>query len=577
MSFIMSPGHAISLDGLRLMQAGRPAIHPGFTLDVSRDGTTWGNPAVVVSSLISELSDGDIVAQEHTGNREPVLYVRIEADTHAGLVAGDTALSAVVGKACPLTWQPPDPLAPPTVIDVVHSRMDHQWDDWDALNRRRVWMVSMSALPWPRSATKTITPAVATAASTVVNSGASTTGWTTSNGTVSVVSGAVVTTYAAGSTGSGLRLDGPVDTSSAKYIGVDWKSSVPAYHGFWVDDSSVQMTEVRREPSPTATFTRSWYKVSKATSSVASLTLVVVHAAAAATVTLSIDQVVKANTLPASGASKQIGRSIDPGGNVPAQGTIFVQHPTAGLGQTIVFSHPATGGYSPALRTYRAASGTVITDAGAVSGFQNPLDTVTSFVIPAAAVPRGDVHLWARIVRATAGSGTVSGAAYSAAGAGAYVGDSQAFAVQRTFPANVWQMFQLARLTLPTANIGIGGYVQIDVVGAGLIIDDAWLFAMDRGRLTVLDCGTGTPTVGTISNRLRVSAPSLEEPNGSILVGVAADWSNAHTPASSTVQCDQTGHRFDADGSMIHIVTSGPTTEASVSFEHYARFRAEAG
>lgn len=582
---ITNPGHAITLGDLRLMQAGRPAVHDGFTLDVSKDGFTWGNPAVVISTLISELSDGDIVTQTRAGNREPVLYVRIEADTHAGLIAGDSALSAVVGLPCELSWQNPDPLAPLTVIDVVHSRMDHAWDDWDALNRRRVWIISMSALPWPRSADLVVTPAVATpvAAPTVVNNGSATTGWTSSNGTLTVVSGAVVTTYdpsiGTDFSGTDLVLAGAIDTSVQKYIAVDWKTSLAVYQALWLNsDPFNQPTEVRREPAPTATFTRSWYKVPDATASLSSLKFVVIHAKSTGSATLSIDQVVKAETLPVIGTARQLARTIDPGGNVTAEGTVIVQHATTGLRQTIVFSHPTQGGYSPPLRQWRVAGSTPTTDVNSVSGFRNTLDTVISFCIPTASIPRGDVHLWGRILRPTAGAGTILGAAYSAAATGAYVGDSQPFRVDRTFPADEWVLVPLARLTLPTSEIGPVGFVQIDMNATGLQLDEAWLFAMDKGRLTILDCGAGTPTIGTISNRLRIEAPSLAEPFGGILVGVAADWSNAHTPAASTVLCDQTGHRFDLDdGSMIHVVTSGPSTEASVSFEHYPRWRAEAG
>lgn len=584
---ITNPEHGITLGGLSLMAAGDSVDHAaGFTTEVSADGTTWGNPQVVVSSLISELSSGDIVTQQHVGNREPVLYVRISADTHAGLIAGDTALSAVVGPPCELTWQNPDPAAPLTVIDVLHSRMDHSWDDMDSLRRRRTWIVTMSALPDVRSADLVITPAVATAASTVVNSGSATTGWTTGNGVVSVVSGAVVSTYSpavdfGGFSGSDLILTGTIDTTVQKYIAVDWKSSLPGLHNLWFNsDPFSQSAEVRREPAPTATFTRSWYKVSAATLSLSSIKFVIVHPLNTGSATLSIDQVIKAETLPANSTFRQLTRTVDPDGNVPAEGSILVQHSTAGLWQTMVYSHPAIGGYSPALRPWRSSSDAVSANAFAVSGFFNSINGNCIFHVPAEAVPEGEVHLWARLNKASSG-GTVnvSWAAVSAMGTTS-VGDQQQGTTACNFPlGDTWYLFPIARLTLPTTPIGPAGFVGIAIqaAGANIVIDDAWLFAMDKGRLTVVDCGNGAPTVGAISNRLRIDAPSLEKPFGGILTGTATDWSDAYGPPATKVLCDQTGHRFDPAGSAVFVVAAGPTSEVSVSFEHYPRWRAEAG
>lgn len=585
---IANPGHGITLGGLSLMADGDSVVHDGgFTTEVSADGTTWGNPEVVISTLISQLTDGDLVTQTRAGNRQPVLYVRIAADTHAGLIAGDTALSAVVGTPCELTWQPFDPLAPLTVIDVVHSRMDHTWDDMDERRRRRTWVVTMSALPWPRSATQVVTPAVATGATTVVNAGTATTGWTAANSppgaTVTVASGAIVNTYAAGASGAGLRLAGPVDVSTTKYIAVDWKTSVPAFHGFWVDDSGIQITEVRREPAPVATFTRSWYQVDDAATSIASLTFVVVHTATTATATLSIDQVIKASTLPVTGTARQLSRTIDPDGNIPAEGTIKVQHATEGLGQVIVFSHPAEGGYSPALRQWRISGDTPTPDTGVVSGAFNTLVAATGYRAPITSVPVGDVQLWARLARSgSTGAVRIFWAAESWVGS-SVVGDQQAGSTVVDFPvSDAWYMVPLGRMTSPPAKVGPAGFFQMGIQrdsssSANIIIDEAWLFAMDKGRLTVVDCGTGTPTIGSIANRLRVAAPSLDAPFGAIEVATAADFSDSYVATSTKVMCDQTGHRFDPNGSVIYAVTSGPATEASVSFEHYARWRAEAG
>lgn len=589
MPLVKNPQHGISLGGLSLMSGGRPVVHAaGFTTEVSADGTTWGNPAVVVSSLISELADGDVVQQTHVGNREPVLYVRLSADTHAGLVAGDSELSEVVGGPCELVWRSPDPLAPPTVIDVVHSRMDHQWDDMDSLRRQRVWVVTMSALPRPRSSGKVLTPAVTGVAPTVLDAGTVTTNWTAPGpvgAVVSVVSGAVTNTYDpdidAGTTqGASLRRTFPsaVNTSVSKYVAIDWKTSIPVVFGFRVNGTVANLAEVRREPGA-ATFSRSWFKLGDTTNTLSMLDFLIVHPEnAAASATLSIDQVLLANELPSTGTARQQTRTIVPGGNVSTEGTIILQHETEGLGSALVYTHPVKGGYSPPLRQWRIAGTTPVSDTFAVSGFYSFLGTPTSFFIPIDSVPTGEVHLWARAARNAVGASTFTGAARSAF-QGTYFGASQTYSTVVNFGAAfTYAMLPLARFTLPVSKVGIGGYVQIDIAAdAATYFDEAWLFAMDKGRLTVVECGTGTPTPGGTANRVLLNAPSAAEPFGSIMVATRADLADAYSPNVGTVLCDQVGHRFDTDGTMIFTIAAAPATAAGVSLEHYPRWRAEAG
>lgn len=590
MTLITNPGHGVTLGGLALMAGGKPVSYAaGFTLEVSRDGTTWSNPDVVVSSLISEFSDGDLVVQQRVGNRQPVLYVRISATTHSGLVAGDSALSAVVGGPEDLIWQPPDPSAPPTVYEVVHSRMDHAWDDWDEMNHRRVWTITMSAMPWPRSVNKIITPAVTAVAPTVVDSGSATTNWTApgpTGATVTVVSGAVTSTYnpstvnGNGTYGSALRRTASIGTTTSKYIGIDWKSSLPAVQSVQVNGNPFALeTEVRREPLAGG-YTRSWYRMADSVTTVNTLELGTQHPAnAAASATLSIDQVLLANALPASGTTRQKISTIFPGGSVPAEGTVLVQHPTAGLGQTVVFTHPAGGGYTPPLRQWKVAGAADTADSTLVSGAFTALSPAYEVAVPVNAIPDGDTHLWTRMRRTTAGLVRLSWAAYSTVLATpSALGNSMSGFIDLNFAvANQWYMVPMARFTSPPVKIREAGLLRIGIAGDTLTqIDEGWIFAMDKGVLTVLDNGSGTASATGAANRLRVAAPSLEDPLGDLMVGFEADFSDSHTANASLVACDQVHHRFDPGGSVIFTVTSGTDT-AAVSFEHYPRWRSEAG
>lgn len=588
--------HGISLGGFILMEFGEPYDHDeGFRTEVSADGTTWGSVETVVSQIISALSDGDLVSETHVGNRELTLTVRISGTWGGDVTLGEKALSAVVGKPAELVWQPADLDEPPTVFDVLYSTMDFKWDDFEELIRTRTYTVTLTALPWGRSAEKVVTPAVTPGSPAAIDSGSATTNWTAPYGptgaTVTVVSGAVTATYNSALKnsrpyfpfyGTTLRRTATINVTADKFVGIDWKSSVGGY--FFISTEAGVMTEVRREPAPSSGYTRSWFRASDSVGSIAyvDVELNLNGKKGVGTQTLAVDQIVQANALPTTGTSRQVTRIIEPGGSVAAEGDVIVQHASAGLGRAIIHSHTAGNGYSPALSQWWSNGPTRVADATTVSGARNSLATTrTLFNIPFSALPEGSAHLWAR-VRQTTGTAQMVGIAYGVGSdMGGYVPDAQEFETRFVIPdANIWTIVPIARVVLPPRTLGPAGSVRVALLRStvhDLELDEAWLFAMDKGRLTVVDCGTGTPAIGTSHNRLVVSPPSLERPHGDILVGTAEDLSNVYTPADGLIACDQVGHRFDPDGgSTVFTVTDG-TTGAAVSFEHYARWRANAG
>lgn len=587
---IASPGHGLSIDTLALMANGEPVTHPGgFTTEVSADGSTWGNAEVVIEKIISALAEGDVVAETHVGNREVVIFVRLIGQVSGDLPRGEKALASVVGKPAKVVWQPPDAGEPPTVFWVVHSRMRFEFDDFAELDRNRTYALTLSALPWGRSATKTITPAVTAVAPTVVDAGSSTANWTAPGppgATVSVVSGAVTSTYdpdvlSGAFYGSALRRTAVINTSTSKYIGIDWKSSLPSVHAVVVNQNPYSSeTEVRRE-TLTNGYTRSWYRMADALESVTSIELGTIHpASAAASATLSIDQVLLANALPASGTTRQKVSTIFPDGSVPASGEVRVEHATAGLGQTIVYTYPLSNGYSPPLRQWKYAGAADTADAAIVSGAYTPLSQDIWFSIPWDAVPAGDTQLWARLYRNTAATVRLTWNAYASfPGISNAVGDQVSGAVDWNFQATTWTLVPIGRFVSPPSQLGPSGHLRVSVgasLDATVAIDEAWLFAMDKGTLTVVNNLTGTAALGGAANRLRVSAPSLEEPLGALMAGYRSDWADSHTVLSQNLISDQRDHRFHPDGTGIFTVTSG-ALDAAVSLEHYAAWHSNAG
>lgn len=552
-------------------------------------GHDRGSPEAVVADVQSSLGDGSMTKVTRWDNRTVTLPVVIQAATMQALSDAEALLVAeTLKERNQFTFNPGDGTSADSVFDTFTADLVQEYDDDREIALMRLYTLTLQAHPWPHSANKVITPALVTAAPTSVDTGAATTNWTApvpTGATLSVVSGAVRSTYNPATTiglglyGASLRRTATVSTSTDKYISVDWKTSLASYVGLQTNATVGNLPEVRREPGAVAGFTRSWFQVPDSVTSLAWFEFGAVHAAGTGSATLEIDLVQKAATLPASGTARQLTRTIDPGGSVPAEGTVQVAHATAGLGQVIVFSHPATGGYNPPLRQWRVASDTVTADSSLVSGSSNPLLGLSVFNIPATAVPSGDVHLWARLSSA-ANTGLIN--IYSNARqfvSGALVGGQQNVTTTiGVSSVNAWELYPIARFTMPN-NLSPASLIQIQIqrdTGSTLDmrLDEAWLFAMDAGRLTALNVGTGTPAVGSVHNRLRVSAPSLTDPFGRLEVATQPDYSDAFTP--SAVYCDQRGHKFSPDGSLVFTVTSG-VTDAVVSLEHYPRWHSNAG
>ncbi|WP_181312460.1 hypothetical protein [Nocardioides campestrisoli] len=577
---MQQPDHSLSIGGLSLVKRGRAVVHPeGFTTSVSADGTEWGNPAAVIAELLSGLSDGEIRSRRRTSNREPVIYVQATGANAFALEAAEKALMRVTGRPADVVWTPPL-MGTPTVFDASWSELEFLFDDAAEMRGQRKYRITFSALPWARSQSLVVTPAAASGGPTVVNDCSSATGWASSDGAVTVVSGAVVSTYDASVVdpfpGTTLTLTQAIDTSANHHLGIDWKSSIPSLHALQVGVDLIP--EARRE-SLAGGRTRSWYYIPDST--LRAFTFGIVHSASAGTATLSVDQVVTAPTLPVTGTARQLTRTIKPAGSVPAEGTIVVQHETNALGDTIVYTHPLGRGYNPALMPFRTSSAPRTSNSLMVSGAHCDLSTPLVFSVPISAIPDGGAQLWLK-----AGVGGVGGnvrfawSATSWQSGHAQVGSRQSGMQTVPIPVGPHRIIPIGRMTLPPSRVSeASGFVVFivevvsgsPVAGSNVYVDEGWVFAMERGTLSVINAGNNPVTPGLTAGRLRISAPSLETPHGSFMVATAADWSDAWEPNAENVQVDQKGHTFDPEvGSMVYVVTTD-APEPSISFEHYPR------
>lgn len=563
-------------------------------------GSDRGSPEQVVAEVISALTVGSLNRVTHYSNRTVTIPVLVEGANLSELAMSEALLVAEARKPLnELALDPGDGAAPTSVFSTFEADLAPVPSDDAEQQLMRRYVLTISAHPWPRSVTKITTPAVVTAAPTVVDSGSSTTNWTATfpaGATLSVASGAVRSTYdprivdwnASGNCTAVMRRTAAINTSSSKYIAVDWKASRGVFYWFQTDAWATigMLKEVRREPGAVAGFTRSWYRVPDSVTSVAWIEFAVWHPVdtVATSSTFDIDQVLLANALPSQGTGRQKSAAIFPGGSVSTEGDILIQHPTSNLGRSVIYTHPIRDGYSPPLRPWRTGGGPVTTNTGMVSGSYTDVTAPEIYEVPVAALPAGAAHLWVKMGATSTSAVKLKWSVMSFQGGIGQVGGEQLGSLLVQVPqVGPHYLFPIARVNLPPTQVsGPNGTVAFVIEkdasssGIGVTLDEAWIFAMDEGTLTVVDAGTVAAQSGQSANRLRISGPSLTAPYGDLRVATAADWSDAWEPAATNILCDQRGHRFSPDGSMIFTVTPA-ATDAAVSLEHYRRWHTHAG
>ena len=141
-----------------------------------------------------------------------------------------------------------------------------------------------------------------------------------------------------------------------------------------------------------------------------------------------------------------------------------------------------------------------------------------------------------------------------------------------------YELHTLGRMSLPPARVGPSGFVQIGLLynsGSPTITLDEVYLLHESGDLTVVECGTASPSAGAASNRLWLDAPSLDDPQGSVWVGAAADRSDARYAGTAVAARPPYGHNLEPGGMNVFTVTSNADS-AAVSSTHYKRWHTHA-
>lgn len=552
-----------------------------FSIEFEEDHGTAEN---VYDVLVSLLSDGEIATSTRVGNREITVTVLVEGPTLADLAIYEAQLVAECEKPqSTLTLDPGDDYASASVFDTFRVQARLLYDAGLEQSTFRRYELTIPAWPYPRGATTVVTSATAsTPTYTVVDNGSALSGggfsWaliTTDSTTLSIVSGKVQVAYSgAGTSVRAVQRAGTVSLTGKRYIVFDAAATVPIT-GLQLLNTGLLHSLAATMDLGGGTF-RYFFSVPEGTASIAGFTLAI-RGTWTSGKTFSIDQVQTSDSIPFLGTARQKAMSLVPGGSVRTSGSIQISHASNALGTTIVYTHPSGTGYLPPLRPWRVSGDAVTSDSTMLSGARNNLTGITTFNVPEVNLPRGGVEVWAWLHSSSAGTFTMFWSLFS------YMGSTQLSAEGRTtsitLPATTWTLKCLGATTMPPVDIGPAGYVSVQMqrdAASGLTIqlDEAYLFATDYGRLTIVDCGTGSPAAGAASNRLWIDAPTPANPNGGLYRGNASDRSDQWHAGGVALPWQV--HDFDPAGMNVFVATQN-TIDASTSLEHYRRWHTHNG
>lgn len=183
-------GVSWTLDGVELAGSADDVQPGGYWFKTLADGWDLGEPEAVKVVFESLAADGEDERLSRHGNRTVAFQVTICGSDTLATGAGERALRLAMNKRTTLVFRPPDGLGRPVVFDVLTATMKYDADDF-ALTRAEVqvtFAVTLTCKPFTRPLDPvTVSMTYGTDTGSSLDSGGSTTGWSSSDGTLSAV------------------------------------------------------------------------------------------------------------------------------------------------------------------------------------------------------------------------------------------------------------------------------------------------------------------------------------------------------------------------------------------------------
>lgn len=582
-------------------------VGKGFELEAagSEAGTGFGNPVPITKAIASFLQDGALVATTRHDNREMPLFLTVRAETPSGLAAGEAAIVAecnqlAAGKRRALQWTPPNG-APTCVFDVVAAQLELDFDDFvEVSDLERRYKLTLTTLPFARSkkAISYVVPSPATSVvEEVISDGTSLTGWNyggasgvdpdsqwelqTNGGNLHLFRESWNNIPGGTSQASFLEHDGlAVDMTNKPYLRINMWGGAAVSNGSYSPLTISVYLNGSSTPASVVAVNGNEYVYDASHISTLNKVRIVFNRSLTTTGMFTIDNyvdyVLASNSTVHAPTGRQNARQIPVVGSARSEASLIVADAAAALGSVLVYTTSEPNAVQPQLRPWKVSGPTATNDSTLVSGERSNLSTAHDFDLPAAGVPAAGYLL---VVRIRNNNGAVGDALNWSASSrmGTTTIDTVTGPGLLLDPdiSGVWQLLALDVLTLPPAQLGADGFVRIRLSATVSVdLDEAWLFNLENGQLTWVDCGSGTPAVGGPSSRLWVDSASVDDPKPSIWRGTKDTRSDAIHAGIATHAWG--AHEFVPPLVNVFTVTTD-STAADVTLNYYPRWHTHAG
>lgn len=565
--------HVLRLNSF-LLSAGDEAAQTG-----DEAGTWWwdiygadfetGAAEPIEVTMRTLLQDGARVVTEGYGNRE-VTFVAVVGGVNSGALArAEKALALQLGRRGELGWTPSDGWAPESVFDIETSSMTAgaPGDDDDLLevqHNERVYLLRFVCQPFVRPALPVVVPAipvpVAALSETVLDAGTTTTRWTARIGTLHD-RGSYLEVDKSASPRAVFTPAAPVALTGKPYVSLISANGLP-----YCDVNGVRATFVGSEAASltlggdTLAATRYYWLTEQTTA-----TKIEWGVNFDTPFGFSFADVRIRNLPPYSGTLRQSRRSIEVDGSVRTQGTLQVAAPEGEALGTVVFYSSACDANIPSLRAYSVPNvdNPAAPNADALSGFVEFMGTPTVFEVPVADLAEGKCQILTRLANPFGGTnnGAVTWTAETVVG-GAVVGPAITGSMAATVEVGEFKVVALGTVDLPAVDLPDDSTARIRITLLGShFYDEAWLFNLDRGAVTVVEAGD--------HSHLWIETATTARPRPAIYVGDSNNRSAAfHDPALVGAWGI---HEFAPTLTNTLVGTAGCEGPA-VTFEYYPRF-----
>jgi len=581
---------------------------PGAWVETSADGSNFGNPKAVVTEIRSMLLDGSLGTIASYENREVPLQVRFTAADGDQLARLEELLVAEVRKGGNmLTYTPSVAFAEPAVFEVVWSEIAVDWSsEWDldeVMRVQRAYGLTLTCRPFARSLNPVTVPAVPAPppgtppAPLTMDNGSSTTGWSSTTGTVATIAGSVENRASAGGFSrtsnltrtfatavdvgarqvievAGRWLMEPGDTDVAPSSRTSWVFTVNG-----VAVTPLALSAPNRDSSTGGLWTATLPAPDADVASIAAtLTADLLGWPGnwpGSTLVLDIDEIT-AKSVALVGTARQRSQLVEVYGSRRTEMSLLVDSLSSdtitGQGtQTLVFTEPAnTSGFTPALGQYRTGGGTRDTDANKLSGSTSTLATseagAEAYEIPVGLLADGTHEIVAAL--APGATGTAALVRWSLtfdSPLSSSLRVTGSALVPAVASANLFRFVSLGRVTLPLAATEGESAAKVvlkvwdDSAAPSVVIDETYLFNTTDGQLTIVDTDT--------ADALRIDAATVENPKPTVwLLDSDGAWQAAADRASARDQ------HVAEPGLLSVFVASMRSLDWTVSGNYYPRW-----